>query len=72
MKEEAGSQLEAIRKTTDLIEKQSKGDNASKINDLRVAMESDKKNKIAALQTAVDRNYEKAIELGLQLMEKIK
>ncbi len=70
--DEAGSQLNATQKTTDLIEKQQKGDNASKINNLREETEKDKAKKIAALQAAVDMNYEKALELGLQLVEKLK
>jgi N-acetylglucosamine kinase-like BadF-type ATPase len=70
--DEAGSQLDATQKTTNLIEQQRKSDNASKINDLREEREREKAKKIAALQAAVDRNYEKALELGLQLVEKLK
>lgn len=72
LKEEAISEIDAIQKTTDLIEQQQNAENARKIDELR--MESAKRTTIEldALRVMAQRNHGKAIEFGMQLIEKIK
>jgi hypothetical protein len=72
LKEEAESELAAIRKTTDIIEKQRESENLSKINELRAETEKLKAERVDSLKQIVERNWNKAIEAGLALMEKIK
>jgi hypothetical protein len=72
LKEEAESELAAIKKTTDLIEQQKKSTNLSKINELRSETEKVKADRLSQLKKITEKNWSKATEYGLQLMEKIK
>jgi N-acetylglucosamine kinase-like BadF-type ATPase len=72
LKEEAESELDAIKKTTDLIEQQKKSTNLSKINELRNETEKAKAERLGQLKKIVEKNWNKAMEYGLQLMDKIK
>ena len=72
LKEEAESELAAIKKTTEIIEQQRKMENSSKINGLRAETDKVKADRLVQLKLVVQKNWNKALEAGLTLMEKIK
>jgi hypothetical protein len=72
LKEEAESELAAIKRTTDLIEQERKSENLNKINGLRIETEKIKAERLIQMKGIVEKNWSKAVEFGLALMEKIK
>jgi hypothetical protein len=72
LKDEAESELAAIKKTTDVVEQERKKDNSSKINELRAETDKVKADRLKQLKQVVQKNWNKALETGLALMEKIK
>ncbi len=71
LKDEAGSEIAAIKKTSDIIEVQRTAENLSKINALRMETEKYKVEKMDQLAKIVQKNWTKAIEAGIALLEKI-
>ena len=71
-KSEAASEIDAIQKTTDLLEKKQTAENALKLDVLREESTRKKTAKIADLRAVVERNFQRAIDEGIQLLEKLK
>lgn len=72
LKEEADSEIAAIRKTTELLEREKRKENAIKINQLRMETERQLADRLKQLDQVVQKNWTKTLDAGLKLMEKIK